>query len=147
MKPYRVLAVSLAASLALAAQAMAATVTTTDPSRIAAQYSDWAGSRSNIDAIVAGLRSGGSITLVTSDRDRNVSIAGFTPSAPMSYSSIQASLAGAERSLARLGIRHPNAEQIQAALIGGDVTLPSGSAATLRGTVAAQGAPNQLAVR
>ena len=47
-----------------------------------------------------------------------------------------------------MGISRPTAEQIQAALIGGEVTLPSGAAAQMRGAVAARGAgPSQVAGR
>jgi osmotically-inducible protein OsmY len=147
MNARRALAVSLAASLALAANAMAATRAPVDAARLSSQYSDWAGGKTNADAIVSGMRTGSSVTIVTSGRDRNVSIAGFTPSARMSEASIAGSLANAQRSLARLGITQPNAEQIQAALIGGEILLPNGSSAVLRGTVAARGAPTEVAVR
>ena len=66
----------------------------------------------------------------------------------MSYSSVSSALAGAQRSLARMGITRPTAEQIQAALIGGEVLLPTGASTQLRGAVAARGAgPSQVAGR
>ena len=139
MKTYRALAVSLAACFAVAGNAMAATASPTEATRLTSQYSDWAGGKSNADALVAGLRNGSSITLVTNGPDRSVSIAGFSPSGSMSYGNVSAALSSAQRSLARFGIMRPTAEQIQAALIGGEVVLPSGATAQVRGTVASRG--------
>ncbi len=139
MQRTRALATSLAASLAIAASAMAATPPQTDASRLASHYSDWAGGQSNADALVAGLRGGAPVTLVTNGADRSVSIAGFTPSGPMSYSAVGNALSNAQRSLTKLGIKHPTAEQIQAAVIGGEVVTSSGKAIAVRGSVAARG--------
>ena len=139
MKSSRALAASLAAALGIAANAMAAPVPPTEGSRLSAQYSDWAGGKSNADSLVAGLRNGAPITIVTNGADRSVSIAGFTPSAPMSYGNVSAALSNAQRSLARLGIDKPTAEQIQAALIGGEVTTTSGATVAVKGSVAARG--------
>jgi hypothetical protein len=135
----RALAASLAACLAIAANATAATTPQTDASRLASQYSSWAGGQSNADALVAGLRNGTPVTLVTNAADRSVSIAGFTPSGPMSYSAAGNALSNAQRNLSKLGIQHPTAEQMQAALIGGEVMTASGKPVAVRGTVAARG--------
>ncbi len=135
MKAYRALAVSLGTAL-IASNAIAATAPATEATRLTSQYSEWSGGKSNADALVAGLRNGAPITLVTNGADRSVSIAGFTPSAPMSYGKVSAALGNAQHSLARLGISKPTADQIQAALIGGEVTLANGSKTTLRGSVA-----------
>jgi hypothetical protein len=134
MRTYRALAVSLAAFAA--SNAMAASAPVTEATRLTSQYSEWAGGKSNADALVAGLRNGAPITLVTNGADRSVSIAGFTPSASMSYGNVSAALGTAKHSLARLGISKPTADQIQAALIGGEVTLANGSTTMLRGSVA-----------
>ena len=139
MTPSRALATTLAASLALAGNAMAASAPATDATRISSQYSEWAGGRSNAEALVAGLRNGAPITLVTNGANRSVSIAGFTPTASMSYSNVNAALANAQRSLARAGITKPTAEQIQAALIGGEVTTASGATTLVKGSVAPRG--------
>ena len=137
----RALAASLAASLAVAANAMAAPAPATEATRLSSQYAEWAGGRSNADSLVAGLRNGAPVTIVTNGSDRAVSLAGFTPSAPMSYGNVASALASAQRSLSRLGIPKPNAEQIQAALIGGEITTPKGSTVAVKGSVAARGAP------
>ena len=139
MTPSRALAATLAASLALAGNAMAASAPATDATRISSQYSEWAGGRSNADALVAGLRNGAPITLVTNGANRSVSLAGFTPIASMSYGNVNTALANAQRSLARAGITKPTAEQIQAALIGGEVTTASGATTWVKGSVAPRG--------
>lgn len=148
MNTSRALAVSLAASLAFAANAMAQSAPATEATRLSGQYSEWAGGRSNAESLVAGLRNGAPITLVTNGTDRSVSIAGFTPTTSMSYSSINTALSNAQRSLAQHGISKPNAEQIQAALIGGEVTTSKGATALVKGSVAPRGAaPGQVASR
>jgi hypothetical protein len=138
MKRTRALAASLAASIAFTSAAMAANAPQTEASRLAARYSDWAGSQSNSEALVTGLRSGSPVTLVTNGADRSVSLAGFSPSGPMSYGAVSNALSGAQRSLSRVGISHPNAEQIQAALIGGEVLSSNGKLVAMRGSVAAR---------
>lgn len=144
---HRLLAASLAASLALASSAMAATAPANDTARIASQHSSWAGSRANAEALVTGLRNGTPITLVTTGADRSMSLAGFSPAGSMSYDNVNNALLNAQRSLARAGIAQPTAEQIQAALIGGEVELPNGKVHALRGSVAARGGNPQIASR
>ena len=136
-----------AALLAFAASAAAAPAPQSDTSRLATRYANWAGGQSNADAIVAGLRTGTPVTLVTNGADRSVSIAGFTPSGPMSNGAVSNALNNAQRSLSRLGIHNPNAEQIQAALIGGDVLTSSGEIVAVRGSIGARGASGPVASR
>jgi len=147
MNRTRALAASLAASLAFAAGAMAATAPPTETSRLTARYSDWAGGASNAEALVSGLRTGSPVTLVTNGADRSISIAGFTPTSPMSFGAVSNALSGAQRSLGKLGISRPTAEQIQAALIGGEVTTSSGALVAIRGSVNARGGPGPVASR
>ena len=148
MTSYRALAISLAASLAVAANAMAASAPASESTRLSSQYSEWAGGKANSDSLVAGLRNGTPVTVVTNGADRTVSIAGFTPSAPMSYGSASAALSSAQRSLARLGIAKPSADQIQAALIGGEVTTAGGATVQVRGNVTpSEPAPGKVANR
>jgi hypothetical protein len=139
---HRKLAASLAASLLSASTAMAATLPDASQARLATDYSTWAGGRDNAEALIAGLHRGTSITLSTKGRDNDVSLAGFTPSGPMSYPDVGAALARARSDLTALGVRQPTAEQIQAALIGGDVHLSNGRTRALRGTVPALGGNN-----
>ena len=144
---YRKLAASLAASLAAASSAMAATAPSGESSsRIISQYSSWAGSRANSEALVNGLRHGTTITLVTTSPDHTVSLAGFTPAGAMGEEEISHALSGAQRTLHRLGVVHPSAEQIQAALIGGDITVGSRTQA-LPALVAVRGGSARVASR
>ena len=130
---------SFATAMAVSVKATAAPVD--DASRLSSQYASWAGGKSNADSLVDGLRSGSSVTLVTVSPDNSKSIAGFTARTRMSSAEIAASLAAAKRSLAGMGIRQPSADQIQAALIGGEVTLPSGKTRMVQGAVALRAEP------
>jgi hypothetical protein len=107
--------------------------------RLSNQYSTWAGGKSNADALISGLRNGSAITLVTTAPDQSVSLAGFTPARALTPTQIRSALASAQQALARYGIARPNAEQIQAALIGGDVFTPSGTSRQIAGVVGARG--------
>ena len=128
----------VAGSLAAGA-AVAADAPNGDFSRLSNQYAGWAGGKSNADNLIGGMRSGSSITLVTRSNGRSVSLAGFTPSRAMTYGEIRTALSGAQQNLARMGVAQPNAEQIQAALIGGDVELGSGSSRQLAGMIIPRG--------
>lgn len=105
-----------------------------DAASLTSQYSSWAGGKSNADSLVRGLRNGSSVMLTTSGRDRT-SLAGFTPPARLSDEEIAEALSSARAALAAVGISRPTAEQIQAALIGGEVTLANGSTRVLRGSL------------
>lgn len=104
-------------------------------SRIASQYAGWAGGKANADNLVKGLRNGSSVMLSTIGPDRVVSLAGFTPPAALSDEEIAAALADARAALSRLGIQRPSADQIQAAIIGGEVKLANGATRLVRGAV------------
>jgi hypothetical protein len=132
-------ALSLGIALVVSAQAFAAPAEST--SRIAARYSSWAGGKSNADSIVNGLRSGGPVTLVTVSRDNVKRITGFTAQTTMTPAEISAALATARRTLASMGIKQPDADQIQAALVGGEVTLPDGKAKLVQGSVTLRAEP------
>ncbi|HUP98689.1 MAG TPA: hypothetical protein VM073_12135 [Usitatibacter sp.] len=112
-----------------------------DTSRLASQYATWAGGKSNADSLVKGLRTGSSITLVTISPDKTKSIAGFTAQTSMSPEEISGALASAKSSLARMGIRQPSADQIQAALIGGEIEMPNGRSRLVQGSVALRQEP------
>ncbi len=141
MKPHQMLEAALTAALLSTAASAQTTPATGEAARLATNYASWAGGRSNAEMLVNGLSSGSSITLATKGPDRAVSIAGFTPARPMSYQDVNAALARAQRELSRVGISRPTAEEIQAALIGGEVTLPDGATMQMAGLVPASGAP------
>ena len=129
----------LAAAAGVIAPAMAAPAS--DAARLSSQYSSWAGGKSNADSLVNGLTTGSSVTLVTVAPDNTRSLAGFTAQTRMSPEEVAAALASAKRSLAAMGIRQPTADQIQAALIGGEVTLPGGKTRLVQGAVALRDEP------
>ena len=131
----------LAAALAVSTQAFAAAAPADEATRLSSQYASWAGGKSNADSLVNGLRGGASVTLVTVGPDNRKSIAGFTAQTRMSPAEISAALAAAKGSLARMGIRQPSAEQIQAALIGGEITLADGRTRLVQGAVALRDTP------
>jgi hypothetical protein len=138
MNTQRFARTALAAALIAAAPAWAQ-LPEGDLARLSSQYTSWAGSKANADAIVAGLTRGSSITLVTSGPNGSASLAGFTPAGAMNYADARSALASAQQSLSRLGITRPTAEQIQAALIGGDVVVPGGATRQVAGSIGVRG--------
>jgi hypothetical protein len=124
-------------ALGLAGRAMASD----NSASLASQYATWAGSKGNADALVQGLRSGSSITISTVRADGTTSLAGFTPRASMTPAEVGAALQRARASLSRLGIDKPSAEQIQAALIGGEVELRDGATTMVNGSVGVAAPP------
>jgi hypothetical protein len=124
-----------AAALALAALPAVAAVGNGDAARLSSKYSSWAGGKSNADSLVNGLQNGTTVMLSTKGPDNTRSLAGFTPPAAMSPEEVESALARARSTLASMGIRNPNADQIQAALIGGEVTLADGRTRSVAGAV------------
>ena len=141
MKRLELIAATLSFATAMAVSANATAAPADDTARLSSQYASWAGGKTNADSLVNGLRSGSSVTLVTVSPDNTKSIAGFTAQTRMSTEEIARSLAAAKRSLAGMGIRQPSADQIQSALIGGEVTLPDGKTKLVQGAVALRAEP------
>lgn len=139
------LAVALVA-IALSAPAVAAVAPADDDARrLASQYASWAGGKSNADALVAGMQNGTTVMLMTRNSDNTRSLAGFTPQSKMTTEEIAAALARARSTLASMGVKQPSADQIQAALIGGEVALPGGRTRAVQGSVSL--APEAVAAR
>ena len=124
-----------AAAIALAALPAFAAVGNGDAARISSKYSTWAGGKSNADSLVTGLQNGTTVMLTTKGADNTRSLAGFTPPTAMSAEEVESALARARSTLSSMGIRNPNADQIQAALIGGEVTLADGRTRSVAGAV------------
>lgn len=127
-----------AAAFALASTSALAAVPANDSHDLTRQYEGWAGGRANAGALVAGLQNGSTIIITTAGPNNTRSLAGFTPQAPLSPGEASAALAHARSTLASMGVRNPSAEQIQAALIGGEVTLADGRTRAVQGSVAVQ---------
>ena len=124
-----------AAAIALAALPAVAALGDTDSRSLSSQYAGWAGGKSNADALVNGLQGGKTVMLVTQGANNTRSLAGFTPPGPMSAEQVSAALAKAKSTLAGMGVKQPSADQIQAALIGGEVELGNGRTRMVQGSV------------
>ena len=142
---------ALAAGLltALAATAFAAsggtTTTNTESGKLASTYTTFAGSNTNADALVQGLRNGSPITLETTTTVKNANGTTTTATTPttfqpdtrkLGYGNVNIALALAEAQLTKLGITDPTAAEIEAALNGGSVTSADGHTETLQGVLA-----------
>lgn len=104
--------------------------------RISSDFSAFAGSSDNADALVTGLRNGSPITLTSIDSKGTTTSTTFTPpTGKMGYGNVYTSLALAKQQLAAAGITDPSATQIEAALMGGTVTGSNGQTATLTGVL------------
>lgn len=105
--------------------------------KIAANFTRLAGSEENALALVNALRSGDMVRLVAATHGMEVpdTTAFETTAGAMEWKAVRLSLTRAQDSLARAGIRHPSAEQLQAALLGGDVTDANGTTRTLTGAL------------
>jgi hypothetical protein len=104
--------------------------------RISSDFSTFAGSTANADALVTGLRTGTAVTLTSMDAKSVTTSTTFTPpTGKMGYGNVYTSLALARQQLAGAGITEPTAQQLQAALVGGTVTTSTGQTVTLTGVL------------
>jgi len=113
--------------------------TATNPTdKLTSQFSQWAGSPENANALVTGLRSGKPITLTSPTNTSSGNTAGTAPSAsasttftpatePMGYGNIKIALSLAKTQLAQQGITQPTPEQLQTALNGGQLVTAGGT--------------------
>ena len=120
------------------AMAATASVSSTQPSpgpggKLTADYSAFAGSTSNAQALVTGLRDGTSVTLTSTTP--GVPSASFAPATgKLGYGNVNIALSLAKADLAKQGISNPTPAQLAAALNGGTVATPAGTA-TLAGVL------------
>lgn len=126
------------ASGAEASTGSSTTVTTTTADsayfkRIEPSYTDFAGSRSNLQSLASGLRSGNSVTLT--DTTGAPSVTFTPPTKPMGYGNVTRALDFANRDLVAAGITDPTPEQVSAALMGGTVINAQGQAINLDGVL------------
>jgi hypothetical protein len=104
--------------------------------RISSDFSTFAGSTQNSDALVSGLRNGTSVTLTATDAKGTTTSTTFTPpTGKMGYGNVYTSLALAKQNLAAAGITNPTPEQLQASLVGGTVTASNGQTTTMTGVL------------
>jgi hypothetical protein len=109
-------------------------------SKIAANFDNLAGGEENSLALVNALRTGGEVTLVTTVPPPEGSPPGTLPTTtettfavptkPMGWGNVKHALALAQDQLARAGIADPTAEQLQTALMGGDLVVVNADGTT-----------------
>lgn len=119
------------------------TSTTQESTRLSSEFSTFAGSDANAQALVNGLRNGTAIVLdqVTQNADGTSSTASTTiqpVTGKLGYGNVKIALSLAEASLAKAGITDPTAAEIAAALNGGSLTLADGTTVDLQGVLAAR---------
>lgn len=104
--------------------------------KIAARYVALAGSEENALALVLALRNGERVTLVSDADGASVPVTTIfeLPTGRMGWDNVNIALALAKDSLVRAGISFPTAEELESALIGGDVMGTHGRT-TLRGVL------------
>jgi hypothetical protein len=107
--------------------------------KIASSFTKLAGSQDNALTLVRALRDGSLVMLTTTTTGTGTptgttTTTSFTPpTGKMGWGNVFNSLALAQDSLARAGITNPTNAQLQAALMGGDVTNANGTTTTLKG--------------
>jgi len=106
---------------------------TTPSGKLAAGFSDFAGSPENSASLVNGLRTGAPITLtdpaVVGGPPPN-STTFTSPTKPMGYGNVRIALSLAQTQLASEGISNPTAAELQGALIGRTYVGPEGTTTT-----------------
>lgn len=117
--------------------------TNNDSTRLSTEFAGFAGSDTNSQALVTGLRDGTDITLdeVTTNADGTTTTTGttFTPATgKMGYGNVKIALSLAEASLAQSGITDPTAAELEAALNGGTLVMADGTSIDLNGVLAAR---------
>ncbi len=114
------------------------TTSTNSEEKLALQYSTLAGSQQNADSLVAGLRDGKNVLLITSQSspDPTAPSVTFIPATgKLGYGNINIALSLAKADLARRGITNPTPAQLAAALNGGTITTVKGTV-TMAGVLA-----------
>lgn len=140
---------ALAATPVLAQTAGTTTTTTTtstnhESTQLTTEFTTFAGSDTNAQALVNGLRNGSSITLTeavagTNGAPGTTTTTTFTPdTGKMGYGNVKIALSLAEASLAKAGITDPTAAELEAALNGGTLVLADGTSVDLKGVLAAR---------
>ena len=114
-----------------------------ESTRLSSEFSTFAGSDLNAQALVNGLRNGTAIILqdVITHADGTSTTASTTiqpVTGQLGYGNVKIALSLAEASLAKAGITDPTAAEIAAALNGGSLTLANGTTVNLQGVLAAR---------
>lgn len=101
--------------------------------KISGDFSSFAGSQENAQALVSGLRNGGEIKLTSATAPSE----SFTPpTGKMGYGNVFISLSVAKQSLAMQGIAQPTPEQLRTAMLGGQIVTSTGKTVQMQGVLA-----------
>ena len=116
-----------------------------ESTRLSTEFTEFAGSDTNSQALVTGLRDGTAITLddvvKNADGTTTTTATTFTPATgKMGYGNVKIALSLAEASLAQAGISDPTAAELEVALNGGTLVLADGTSIDLNGVLAARAA-------
>ena len=111
--------------------------------KIASNFTTLAGSQENALALANALRNGTDVTLTTvvappagSTEPPTTTTTTFTPpTGKMGWGNVKHSLALAQDALARAGVTNPTAEQLQTALMGGDIVVTNTDGTTTTTTL------------
>ena len=107
--------------------------------KVASGFVSLAGSEDNILALVRALHEGVAVRLVAGGAGLSAhvpEIVMITPPTPaMGWNDVKMALMLARDALRRHAISSPTLEQLQAVLLGGDITTPAGKVATFRGVL------------
>lgn len=134
----------------VAAQTTAPTgTTTTIPSkpetRLGTEFTGFAGSDANSEALVTGLRDGTAITLTETTTSTTGTAATTTTTfqpdtGKLGVGNVKIALSLADASLSKAGITNPTPAEIEAALNGGTLVLADGTSIDLKGVLASRAA-------
>lgn len=94
--------------------------------RLQKQYPELT-SRTNLESLVHGLRTGSAITLTSAQGTTGTSTTFTPPTRPMGYGNITRAMTLATRQLSAAGITNPTPQQLQTALMGGTLTTATGT--------------------
>jgi hypothetical protein len=113
--------------------------TTQVESRIAGDFTTFAGSEVNAQSLVTGLRNGTPVKLTSTlsggGTPTTTTLSFDNPTRPMGYGNVHIGLSLARQQLASYGINDPTPQEIQSALTGGSITSSSGRMVTLSGVL------------
>lgn len=124
---------------------VSASTTNHESTRLSTEFAEFAGSDTNSQALVTGLRDGTAITLddvvENADGTTTTTSTTFTPATgKMGYGNVKIALSLAEATLAKDGITDPTAAEMAAALNGGTLVLADGTSIDLNGVLAQRAA-------
>ena len=131
----------LGSSVLLAFAPMANAHDAVDPAalRVASGFAALAGSQDNAVALACALHEGTTARLFSQDDTDPSALPDFVvfdpPTGPMGWNDVKMALMLARDALRRHAIARPKLYELQAVLLGGEITSPAGVPATLRGVL------------